>query len=31
MAFKFILGHHIKGILNDAEEKQKRDIKEYAG
>lgn len=31
MAFKFILGHHIKSILNDAEEKQKKDIKDYAG
>ncbi|KAK3773342.1 hypothetical protein RRG08_023224 [Elysia crispata] len=31
MAFKFILGHHIKSILNDAEEKQKKDIKDFAG
>lgn len=31
MAFKFILGHHIKKILNDTEDKQKKNIKEYAG
>ncbi|CAL1538514.1 unnamed protein product [Lymnaea stagnalis] len=30
MAFKFILGHHIKSILNDVEEKQKKDISDYA-
>lgn len=30
MAYKFILGRHIKSILNDAEEKQKKDIKDYA-
>ncbi|XP_059143997.1 uncharacterized protein LOC131931269 isoform X2 [Physella acuta] len=28
MAFKFILGHHIKSILNDVEEKQKEDIRD---
>ncbi|XP_005090080.1 uncharacterized protein C6orf118 isoform X2 [Aplysia californica] len=31
MAFKFILSHHIKTILNDAEDKQKKDIKDFAG
>jgi len=30
MAYKFILSHHIKRILNDAEDKQKKDIKDYA-
>jgi len=30
MAYKFILSHHIKRILNDAEDKQKKDIKDFA-
>lgn len=31
MAFKFILGHHVRTILNDVQDKHKKDIKDYAG
>ncbi|CAG5124983.1 unnamed protein product [Candidula unifasciata] len=31
MAYKFILGRHIKSILNDVEDQQKKDIKDFAG
>ncbi|KAK6985640.1 hypothetical protein BgiMline_015230 [Biomphalaria glabrata] len=29
MAFKFVIGHHLKTLLNDVEEKQKKDISDF--
>ncbi|KAH9508992.1 hypothetical protein Btru_048486 [Bulinus truncatus] len=30
MAYKFVIGHHLKTLLNDVEEKQKKDISDFA-